>query len=278
MIGMSQTIFVKAVSLCFAFMLFGRCRCVESQVAAQSLRPSDNLRDGLKSPVLQAITHVTVINPSVGSDERHDMTILIQDSMIVSVQESAEARIPSGTQIHDERGRYAIPGLWDVHVHLTQVGPRAFPLLLANGVTSVRDMGSDLIEIRQWQEARVQGALIPRILTPGPKLDGMTYEDGLHAPYRPDRFVVTSPETARAIVDALKTAKVDFIKVHNGMNPQIYEAIAKEAHRVGLPFDGHLPMEGPLAAVAAGQRTLEHGQRMLLCSDVDWRKIRSETC
>ena len=204
------------------------------------------------------------------------MTILIHESKIVAVQKSTEAHVPPGTLIHDERGRYVMPGLWDAHVHLTQVGSKAFPLLLANGITSVRDMGSDLIEIRQWQAARAAGDMIPRILTPGPKLDGMSYEESLHAEYRPDRLVVTSPETARAAVDALAKAKVDFIKVHNGMTSAIYDAIAKEAPAVGLPFEGHLPAAGPLAAAAAGQRTLEHGQHMVLCSEADWQKIRTE--
>ena len=60
------------------------------------------------------------------------------------------------------------------------------------------------------------------------------------------------------------------------MTSAIYDAIAKEAHAVGLPFDGHLPEAGPLAAVAAGQRTLEHGQHMMLCSEADWQKIHTE--
>src|SRR5580658_6813107 len=170
---------------------------------------------------LQAITHVTVINPGSGAEERRDMTILYRDSTILTVENSAEAHLPPGTVIHDEHGRYVMPGLWDTHVHLLQVGPKAFPLFLANGITSVRDMGSDLIEIRQWQEARSHGALIPRILTPGPKLDGMSYDESLEAGYRPDRYIVTSPETARAIVDVLLSAHVDFIKVHNGMTPAI---------------------------------------------------------
>ena len=208
---------------------------------------------------LQAITHVTVVNPGSGAEERRDMTILYRDSTILKVQNSSEAQLPPGTTIHEERGRYVIPGLWDTHVHLLQVGPKAFPIFLTNGITSVRDMGSDLIEIRQWQEARTRGALIPRILTPGPKLDGMSAEESLRAEYRPDRYIVTSPETARAIVDVLLKSRVDFIKVHNGMTPAIYDAIAREAHAVGLPFDGHLPVAGPLAAAAAGQRTLEHG-------------------
>lgn len=204
------------------------------------------------------------------------MTIVVRDGKIVSVERSSRAIIPSGAVVHDETGRFVIPGLWDTHVHLTQIGPRAFPLFVANGITSVRDMGSDVIEIRQWQEGRELGALISRILTPGPKLDGMSFNESLQAPYRPDRCIVTSPETGRAFVDALKKAGVDFIKVHNNMTPAIYQAIAEEAHTVALPFDGHLPTAGPLAAAKAGQRTLEHGQRMLPCSAADWKEIQVE--
>jgi hypothetical protein len=257
----------RQTAIWFALFAFAFSIKAWSQVTSV-LTPNEDPKS--QSSHLQAITHVTVVDPGSGGNEQRDMTVLFRDSMIIAVEKSALARVPAGTEIHDERGRYVMPGLWDVHVHLTQVGPKAFPLFLANGITSVRDMGSDLIEIRQWQEARSQGALLPRILTPGPKLDGMTYEESLHAEYRPDRVIVTSPETARAIVDVLLKSHVDFIKVHNGMTAAIYDAIAKEAHTVGLPFDGHLP------AAAAGQRTLEHGQHMMLCSEADWQKIHTE--
>ncbi len=263
----------RQLALWFVFFAFALSLRAHSQIASVLLPLEDPKIQGSR---IQAITHVTVIDPGSGGDEQRDMTILFRGSMIMAVEKSAQARIPSGTELHNEPGRYVIPGLWDAHVHLTQVGPKAFPLFLANGITSVRDMGSGLFEIRQWQEARLQGVLIPRILTPGPKLDGMTYEEGLHAEYRPDRFVVTSPETARAVVDALLKAHVDFIKVHNGMTGAIYDAVAEEAGAIGLPFDGHLPEAGPLAAAAAGQRTLEHGQHMMLCSEADWQKIRTE--
>jgi imidazolonepropionase-like amidohydrolase len=266
----------KVIGLSVFLAASGAAWCAGPQKAAEAAHRNEAAKSVGATSIIQALTHVTVVNPAMGADEQQDMTILIHDSMIVAVLKSSEARLPPGTIIHNEQGRYVMPGLWDAHIHLTQVGPRAFQLLLDNGITSVRDMGSDLIEIRQWQAARAAGALIPRILTPGPKLDGMSYEESLHAEYRPDRFIVTSPETARAIVDVLKKAKVDFIKVHNGMTPDIYEAIAKEAHAVDLPFDGHLPTAGPLAAAAAGQRTLEHGQHMMLCSEADWQKIHNE--
>ena len=96
-----------------------------------------------QEPRMLAITHITVINPGTGAEEQRDMTVLLRGLRIVAVEKSAEAHIPTGAEVHDEQGRYVMPGLWDAHVHLLQVGPKAFPLFLANGITSVRDMGSD---------------------------------------------------------------------------------------------------------------------------------------
>jgi hypothetical protein len=74
----------------------------------------------------------------------------------------------------------------------------------------------------------------------------------------------------------MRHCDLHFIKVHNGMTPGIYDAIADESHSVGLPFDGHVPDAGPIAAAEAGQRTLEYGQGMLLCSPETWEHIRTD--
>jgi hypothetical protein len=88
--------------------------------------------------------------------------------------------------------------------------------------------------------------------------------------------ILTSPADARRAVAALKAQGVDFIKVHNRLTPALYEAIIAECRKERLPFAGHLPTAGPLAAAAAGQRTIEHGRGMLLCSPATWAQIRSD--
>jgi imidazolonepropionase-like amidohydrolase len=206
------------------------------------------------------------------------MAVVIQGKRIVTVAPMTTVAIPAGAEIHDESGRFVVPGFWDMHVHLSQVGATAFPLFVMNGITSVRDMGSDLTEIRRWQRARTEGQLVPRIVTPGPKLDdGSTLERWLRLLIRSDTRVVSSPENARRTVDELKREGVDFIKVHKINSPAVYEAIADECRRQRLAFAGHIPSGvGPVGTAIAGQRTIEHGRGMLLCSRQTWTRIRSD--
>jgi len=219
-----------------------------------------------------ALTHVTVVDPVAGAQP--ERTVLVAEGRIVAVGPAAEVAVPLGAAVHDGTGRFVIPGLWDMHVHLSQVGAMAFPVLLSSGVTSVRDMGSDLAEIRRWQAARAEGQPIPRIVTPGPKLDeGNLLERLLSSA---ELRVVTSPADARRAVDGLKAKGVDFIKVHNVRTAPVYEAIADEARRQGLAIAGHIPSEpGPLGAAGAGQRTIEHGRGMLPCSPEIRARIRA---
>jgi Amidohydrolase family len=222
-----------------------------------------------------AITHATVIDPVHGGIEQRDMTILVRGDRIVSVGPTASVDIPTDAIAHDVSGRFVVPGFWDAHVHLSQAGVNAFPLFVANGITSVRDMGSDFSHVLKWRAARAGGAPIPRIIAPGPKLDGGSFLLRLLTRIREQR-ILTSPDNARRAVDALKTQGVDFIKVHNRLTPALYDAVASECRKVQLPFAGHLPVAGPLAAVAAGQRTIEHGRGMLLCSPDIWARSRPD--
>jgi hypothetical protein len=228
---------------------------------------------------LYAITHVTVINPANGGNEYGDMTIVIRGNRIISVGPTAGTLIPTGALVHNASGRFVMPGLWDSHVHLSQVGPDAFPLFVANGVTSVRDMGSNFAEIQRWRAARSAGAPIPRIIAPGKKLYGGSIFLRMavrFTKWKHELRVVSSPEDARHAVDELKAQGVDFIKVHNHLTPELYDAIVSESRKVQLTFAGHLPEGGPLAAAAAGQRTIEHGRGMLLCSPEEWARIRAQ--
>jgi hypothetical protein len=225
-----------------------------------------------------AITHATVINPASGGDELLDTTILVRDQRIIAVGPTQTTVIPGGAVMHDVAGRFVIPGLWDAHVHLSQVGPKAFPIFVSNGITSVRDMGSDFDQIQRWKTERAAGAAIPRILAPGPKLHGGSFIERVgvrFTKWRHEIRIVTSAANAREAVDELKAQGVDFIKVHSNLTPELYDAIASESHKVHLEFSGHLPEAGPLAAAAAGQRTIEHGRGMLLCSPQIWNRIRS---
>ncbi len=205
-----------------------------------------------------AITHVTVID-ATGAPEQPDMTVLVERGHISAISSASSVRVPSDANVVDGHRKFLIPGLADMHVHLTAAGEptgsREFmiPLLIANGITSVRDMGGyleSLIPLREEIEAGTR--LGPRILLAGPYLDG-------EPPSFTPSLVVTNAVQAAEDVHDLKNRGVDFIKVQSMLSRDMYFAIAKAAKSEHISFVGHVPDRVTAAeASAAGQRSIEH--------------------
>jgi hypothetical protein len=218
---------------------FSFLRSVSVALAAALISMTSALAD--IPATIHAITHATVINPANGSDELPEMTILVRGGLITAVGTVQSTVIPAGAVVHDVAGRFVIPGLWDAHVHLSQVGSKAFPLFVSNGITSVRDMGSDFHQIQNWRAERTGGAAIPRILAPDPKLRGGSFIEHIgvrFTKWKHEIRIVTSAADAREAVDELKVQGVDFIKVHSNLSPELYDAIASESHKVHFEFSG----------------------------------------
>jgi imidazolonepropionase-like amidohydrolase len=200
-----------------------------------------------------ALTNATVVGIA-GNTQSHPATVLIRGDRIVDVVEPGAAHIPGGTQTIDATGKFLIPGLWDMHMHLSYVTEQSFPLLIANGVTGVCDMGGDLDRINRWREEIRNGTRLgPRIVRAGPALDGPRAEEGKY------RIILNDDVAGREAVRFLKHLGVDFIKVYHFLRRDAYFAIADEAKKQGLSFAGHIPNGvSPQEAVEAGQRSLEH--------------------
>ena len=156
-----------------------------------------------------------------------------------------------------------------------------FPLLVGNGVTSVRDMGSDFAQIPQWKAARTAGAVIPRIVAAGPKLRGGSIIGARWRAFHQVesvRYESSPRRRTRAMRSMNSNAReVDFIKVHEHLTPVLYEAISTGVPQ--SPFDVcgsacRRPRPVGAKAAAAGQLTIEHGRGMLLCSAQVWARIR----
>jgi imidazolonepropionase-like amidohydrolase len=199
-----------------------------------------------------AITDVTVIDVT-GAPAKPGQTVVVEGNRISQVGDAKKVHAPKGAQVVNARGLYVIPGLWDMHVHVWETD-RTFPLLIANGVLGVRNMGGHLDELKRWRARVVSGELLgPHMVISGPLVDGLN-------PAHPDHAVVVhDPAEGRTIVDSLKQSGVDFIKVFDNLTPDEYYAIADESKKVGLPFAGHLP-QGIWASDAstAGQLSIEH--------------------
>lgn len=201
---------------------------------------------------LVAISHVAVVDPATAS-VRSDQTVVIRGTRIQAVGPSASIAIPAGARIVEGRGRYLIPGLWDMHVHADVPGGRALlPLFLVHGVTGVRDMNGTLAALRGWQRDIIAEVLPgPRMVISGP------YVAGQRVPL--PHIVARNEAEARRAVDSLAGIGVDFIKVHNALPPEAFFGVAREARRRSIPFAGHVfPPVTPLQASDSGQRSLEH--------------------
>jgi imidazolonepropionase-like amidohydrolase len=223
-----------------------------------------------------AITHVTVID-ATGAPARPNSTVLIEGAKIAAVGRDFSIVIPSGVQVIDGTGKFLIPGLADMHVHLTGAGEpsgsREFilPLLVANGVTTVRDMGGKVALLRRLKKEIDSGAQLgPQIFFTGPYLDG-------NPPSFQPSIVVQSPAEADAAVRKLKSEGVDFIKVQSRLKPAAYFAIAEAARKENIRFVGHVPDSiSATQASDAGQASIEHLTGILLACSSREAELREQ--
>jgi imidazolonepropionase-like amidohydrolase len=218
---------------------------VASVVACTSVR-------GAPAQSVVAFTRVTVVD-GTDSVPRRDQTVIVRGNRILSVSPAGAARIPQGAHVVDGRGKFLVPGFWDMHVHTAITGGREMlALYVANGVTGVRDMAGEWPTLSGWRAEIAAGALVgPRMILSGPYLEG----GDVPIPH----LLARNAAEARAGVDSLIALGVDFIKVHSQLNAAAFFAIARRARERGIPFAGHVPRAvGSAAASDSGQKSIEH--------------------
>jgi len=199
---------------------------------------------GQNAPPL-AIRDVTVIDGR-GGPALAGMTILVRNGRIDAVGPATDVEIPAGTQIVEGSGTFLIPGLWDLHTHLSKMRSPALPQLVASGVLSVRDTGGDMPELQRWKaEIRAGERSGPRILMAGPYLESPSNVlrvllAGTVEPEERTRIPVDGPAHAARVVDSIARAGVDFVKVRTWRDLETFRAIAEAADARGLPLAAHV--------------------------------------
>lgn len=206
------------------------------------------------------ITNVNIIDVVSGEVIDNQNIGLRNDSIIFIVDNSELFNVQADT-IYDKRGKYIIPGLWDMHVHfrggvsLIEENKSLLPLYTAYGISGVRDAGGDLTaSVLSWRKAIRNGSLIgPDIFTSGPKLDG---PNGTWAGSIP---VVTEEDVIHAL-DTLEQIGSDYVKIYDSrISKEAYLGIIKEATKRGTTTSGHMPFTVMLEdAVEAGIGSIEH--------------------
>ncbi len=211
------------------------------------------------APSVLIIHNVTVIDAS-GTPAQMHRTLIVRAGKIEEIRDSTEGPRKKLPGMHvNGSGKFLIPGLWDMHVHMVfgDWFPRGkevtLPLFIANGVTGVRDMGGELEVLQQWRKEVAAGTLIgPRMVISGPMLDGPQ-------PRFPSSIAITTPDDGRRAVDDLKRRGADFIKLQSLIPREAVFAIADEARKQGISFVGHVPDSVRAAEASnAGQKSFEH--------------------
>lgn len=179
----------------------------------------------------------------------HDRTVVIRGGRIAEIGPSGSTTVPAGAEVVDAEGRYLIPGLVDMHVHVEagtgapgDAAWRQMALLVANGVTTARSLYGPPSGLALRSAISEGGILAPRLLLAGPSIN---YES------------TPTPASARASVRRQAELGFEFIKTH-GVTRDVYDAMVDAVRGTSLRLVGHVvPDYGLEAALAAGQQ-IEH--------------------
>ena len=204
------------------------------------------------------LRNATVVDVRTGA-LRPGQAVMIKGGKIAWIGPDREMQIARDAPSVDCSGLYVIPGLWDMHVHLVfgdwfPKGRKiSLPLFVANGVTGVRDMGSDLETVQEWRAEITAGVSIgPRIYTSGPMLDGPK-------PRFPSSVAIATKEDGQRAVDDLKRRGADFIKLQSLIPRDAVFAIADQSKKQGIAFEGHVPDSVRASEMSErGMKSFEH--------------------
>jgi hypothetical protein len=178
------------------------------------------------------IRGVNIVDVESGQTIPHQ-DIFIEGKSITKIGGSPLSSIDESVEIVEATGKFAIPGLWDMHIHTLDIGSmQLFPL---NGVTGVRIMWGMPTQ-RGWEKAfEERRNLGPRIVCASAIIDGPE-------PVWPGSLIAKDEETAKKAVDLAIAANADFLKVYSLLPRSAYFEIARQAKERGLPFAGHVPL------------------------------------
>src|SRR5580658_9523930 len=196
-----------------------------------------------------AVEHVRLFD-SEQATTREDQTIVIQGERITMAGPFTAVSVPKDAEIVDGTGKTIVPGLFDMHAH-AQAGDGI--LNIASGVTTVRDMGNDIDELRHLQDEWESGSAI------GPRVWKAGFIDG-HGPYQaPTGLYADTAEEAQAAVNRYADLGYVQIKLYSSLNPEFVPGIAKTAHARGLRVSGQIP-SGMIVSqfVEAGADEIQH--------------------
>ncbi|HEV7516193.1 MAG TPA: amidohydrolase family protein [Thermoanaerobaculia bacterium] len=178
-----------------------------------------------------ALTHARLFDSASG-ESRPGTTVVVVGDTIQAVGPDGSLAIPAEAEIVDAKGKALLPGLWDLHTHLSSNDGL---LNLAAGVTTVRDMANDVDQLTALKERWDSGRAI------GPRVVRAGFMDS-PGPYAgPSKVLVSTQAEAEAWVERYQKLGYEQIKIYSSMDPKLVPAIVAKAHGLGLRVSGHIP-------------------------------------
>lgn len=203
------------------------------------------------TPAAQPVAFVNVnVIPMDRDRVIERQTVIVLDGRIAAMGPAASVAVPAGARRIEAGGKYLIPGLAEMHAHIPgasaseQTMRDLMFLYVANGVTTIRGMLGAPNQLELRTKTASGEILGPTIFVGAPSLNGQS---------------AASPDAARALVRAHKTAGYDLLKLHPGLTRESYDAIAETAREVGITFAGHVSQAvGIDHTISTRQSTVDH--------------------
>jgi imidazolonepropionase-like amidohydrolase len=196
-----------------------------------------------------AISGATLVD-ATGAAPIADSVVIVRNGRIGAAGPRSQVAIPPNMTVVDAKGQTLLPGLWEMHTHFS--GVEFGPALLAAGITTARDCGGEFDYLVAQRDAVEKGvAVSPRLL-----LAGLVDAGGLKAF---GHVTAETPEQGRAMVNRYHAAGFRQIKLYTYLTPEVIQAIAAEAHRLGMSVTGHVPQVfNAFQGVEAGMDQINH--------------------
>lgn len=186
-----------------------------------------------------------------------DQTVIVRDGVIAEMGDAKKVRVPKDARRIDGKGKFLIPGLTDMHVHLftddefpDALAEDELKIMLAQGVTTIRLMAGTPEQLVLRAKSARGEILAPTIYAASPQFIGRKSSNA---------YVVTSEAEARESVRKAKQDGYDYLKMTTDLKPEVYEAIVEEAARQNVRVVGHADSRSVgLARALKARQQIEH--------------------
>ena len=193
----------------------------------------------------------TIINPETEFILKNSV-VVIRNEKIIKISKKGEFNLPPDIDVIECSGKYIIPGLIDMHIHIEFW---SLKYLISYGVTTVRDCGNIIRVMKHFVEKIEKGEFVgPRIFWGNRPLESVVKESEKADPWK-----IRGPEHAAELSKELISQGVHHIKVYNRIKYEDLKAIVEVAKQHNIPVIGHVRDVGAIKAAELGVRSIEHG-------------------